>query len=636
LTSSYDASFGRNGGGQINAVLRSGTNDVHGAVFGFLRSGMLDASNHFARLREEDPQYHRSQFGASVGMPLRKDRTFLFADYEGRRVREAITRITNVPTALERQGDFSQSQQVPIDLVTGRPRALAGLYPLPNRNVPGENFISSPSLRDRSDTFDLRFDQHVTPRSELAVRYSFGDRSLFDPFSGPVFALVSGFGTDVPRRAQNVMVSETHIFTPALIAEFRAAHNRVALGSFHENQNRNLNRQVGLPELSLNPRDSGLSFISLPGFSPLGDEFNNPQHSVSETWQGVAHAFWAHGRGLLKFGGEFRALRQSAYRDVLSRGLISFLGISGNPLGDLLQGFPTFTVGARLDNHQNLRSRSYAAYVHDTYRIREGLVLSAGMRYEYAVPPFDARNRANVYDPLAGALVPVGRNGFPRGGYHPDGNNFAPRFGIAWSPRENRTILRAGYGIYYDQSPLAPGEGLYFSAPYFESRTYFSFEGYPLTLSDPFPEDFPVPVPSTALAFQRELRTAYLQHWSFSVQQQIGSERVLELGYVGSKGAKLLSARDINQPRPSPARFNPRPNPAFEDINILESRGNSIYHSLQTRFQQQFHRGLSLLASHTWGKSSFQAPAIRISRRTATIQEPNALAPASTFAIGCL
>jgi hypothetical protein len=254
LTSSYDASFGRNGGGQINAVLRSGTNDVHGAVFGFLRSGMLDASNHFARLREEDPQYHRSQFGASVGMPLRKDRTFLFADYEGRRVREAITRITNVPTALERQGDFSQSQQVPIDLVTGRPfsgnripehrihpvaRALAGLYPLPNRNVPGENFISSPSLRDRSDTFDLRFDQHVTPRSELAVRYSFGDRSLFDPFSGPVFALVSGFGTDVPRRAQNVMVSETHIFTPALIAEFRAAHNRVALGSFHENQNRN-------------------------------------------------------------------------------------------------------------------------------------------------------------------------------------------------------------------------------------------------------------------------------------------------------------------------------------------------------------------------------------------------------------
>lgn len=618
LTNSYDASFGRNAGGQINVVLRSGTNDVHGAVFGFLRNGALDARNHFARSREGDPQYQRSQFGASLGMPLRKDRTFLFGDYEGRRVREAITRITNVPTAAERQGDFSRSRQVPVDLFTGRPfpgdripeqrihpvgRALADLYPLPNRNAPGENFISSPTLRDRSDTFDLRLDQHVTSHSEAAVRYSFGDGSLFDPFSGPTFALVPGFGTNVPRRAQNLMVSETQIFTPTLIADFRGAYNRVAMGSFHQNQGRGLNRQVGLPELSSNPRDSGLSFISLPGFSPLGDEYNNPQHSVSETWQGLAQASWAHDRGILKFGGEFRALRQSAYRDVLSRGLISFLGISGNSLGDLLQGFPTFTVGARLDNPQNLRTRSYAAYLHDTYRIGAGFVLSAGMRYEYTAPPFDAFDRANVYDPFTGVLVPVGRNGFPRGGYHPDRNNFAPRLGIAWSPRDCRTVVRAGYGIYHDQAPLAPGEGLYFSAPYFESKTYFPFEGHPLTLSDPFPSDFPVPVPSTALAFQRDLRAAYMQHWSFSIQQQMGGSRVFEIAYVGSKGTKLLSARDINQPPPSPASYNPRPNPQFDDINILESRGNSIYHSLQTRFQQQFHRGFSLLAAHTWGKS---------------------------------
>jgi len=618
LTNSYDASFGRNGGGQVNVILRSGTNDVHGTVFGFFRNGALDARNSFDRQPDNDPHYRRDQFGASLGLPLRKDRAFLFGDYEGRRVREAIPRIANVPTALERQGDFSRSRQPARDLFTGAPfpgqripaarldaigLALAGLYPLPNRNEPGENFFSSPDLRDRSDTGDVRFDQHLAPRSELAVRYSFGDRGLYDPFSGPAYALVPGFGTNIPRRAQNLMASETHIFTPALIAEFRGAYHRVALGVFHENQGRDLNRQVGLPVLFPRPRDAGLSFISLPGFSPLGDEYNNPQHSVSETWQGLGQASLQHGRGLLKFGGEFRMLRQAAYRDVLSRGMISFLGLSGNPLGDLLQGFPSFSVGARLDNPQNLRSRAWSGFMHDSYRLGASLAVSAGMRYEYSAPPFDALDRASVYDPAAGALRAVGRDGFPRGGYAADRNNFAPRFGLAWSPRDCRTVVRAGYGLYYDLAPLAPGEGLYFNAPYFESKTYFPFQGYPLLLRNPFPADFPVPVPSSALGMPRDLRSAYMQHWSYTIQQQIGGSRVLEIAYVGSKGAKLLSARDLNQARPSAARCNPRPNPRFDDINTLESRGSSIYHSLQTRFQQQFHRGQALLVAHSWGRA---------------------------------
>ncbi len=618
LTNSYDASFGRNAGGQINVVLRSGTNDVRGTIFGYLRNGALDARNHFARSPELDGKYQRNQFGGSLGMPLRKDRTFLFGNYEGRRVREGITRITNVPTLLERQGDFSQSRQAPIDLFTGRPfpgnripeqrlhpvgRAIAALYPLPNRNAPGENFISSPQLRDRSDSFDVRFDHQAAPKSELAARYSFGDRNLYQPFSGPTFALVPGFGTNVPRRAQNLMVSETQIFSPTFIAEFRGALNRVAMGVNHENLGRSLNREVGLPELFSNPRQAGLSFISLPGYSPLGDEYNNPQHSVSDTWQGAGQAFWYHGWGLLKFGGEARWMNQSAYRDVISRGIINFLGISGNSLGDMLQGFPAYSVGAKLDNPQNLRARSYSAYLHDMFRLGAGLVVSAGVRYEYNTPPFDAFDRANVYDPLTRRLAALGQNGFPRGAYVPDRNNFAPRLGIAWSPRECRTVLRAGYGLYYDQAPLAPGEGLYFNAPYFVSKTYFAFEGFPLMLHDPFPANFPIPVPPSALAFQRDLRTGYLQHWSFGVQQQIGSNRVLEIGYVGSKGTKLLSARDINQPRPSTMRLNPRPNPMFDDINMLESRANSNYHALQSSFQQRLQRGVSLLAAYTWGKS---------------------------------
>ena len=215
----------------------------------------------------------------------------------------------------------------------------------------------------------------------------------------------------------------------------------------------------------------------------------------------------------------------------------------------------------------------------------------------------DAFDRANVYDAVSQSLRHVGADGIPRGGYQPDRNNFAPRVGIAWTPGQRRTVLRAGYGIYYDQGSLATGEGLYFNAPYYVSRLYYTSQQYPLSLSNPFPANAPLAQAPTALAFQRDLRSAYTQQWNFSVQQEMGRGRTLEAAYAGSKGTKLLGARDLNQPRPSTQQYNPRPNPAFNDINLLESRGNSNYESLQTRFQQTLQRGLSVLASYTWSKS---------------------------------
>jgi hypothetical protein len=164
-------------------------------------------------------------------------------------------------------------------------------------------------------------------------------------------------------------------------------------------------------------------------------------------------------------------------------------------------------------------------------------------------------------------------------------------------------VVRSGYGIYYDQSALATGEGLYFNAPYFNFQLFFPFGQLPLSLSDPFPANFPIPVPSSALAIQRNLRTAYAQQWNVNLQQELGRDRILEVAYAGSKGTKLLGARDENQPLPSPLQPNPRPVPQFADIDILESRGDSTYHSLQARFQQSLSRGLTALASYTWSKS---------------------------------
>ena len=232
---------------------------------------------------------------------------------------------------------------IPEDRQSAIGRRIAALYPAPNRDDPFQNFVSSPVQRDRNDSFDVRLDHLLSARSDLVFRYSFNDRDLFEPFSGPTFSLVPGYGVNIPRRSQNVMLGETHIFTPAFINEARVAFNRVALGVFQESSGTSVNRAVGLPELSDDPRDFGLSFITVAGFSPLGDECNNPQHSATNTFQFLDTATYVRGGHLMKFGGDIRLVQQNAFRDVQSRGFLTFspfAQITGNALADLLLGLP--------------------------------------------------------------------------------------------------------------------------------------------------------------------------------------------------------------------------------------------------------------------------------------------------------
>src|SRR5262245_19544087 len=448
LTSTYDASFGRNPGAQVNVILNSGSNNFHGSAFEFHRNAALDARNFFAPASEPKPKYIRNQFGGSLGGPINRNRTFFFADYEGTRSREGITRITNVPTTLERAGNFSQSLfGVPTNPFTGMPfdngiipnffinpigRAIAALYPLPNRNVPFQNFVSSPTLRDDNDSFDARVDHKLNDRADLVFRYSFGNRDLFEPFTGPSFALVPGFGDTVNRRSQNAMAALTLVITPNLVNESRVAFSRVA--SSVQQEASVLNSDVGLPTISPRTRDLGLSFITITGFSPLGDEGNNPQNSVTNVYQFLNNSSYVHGNHLIKFGADLRFSQQNAFRDVESRGRLQFspfLTLTNNSLGDLLLGFPLLTSVAHVDNPQQIRTESYNFFINDSYRIRPRLTLNGGLRYEYNSPPVDAQDRATIYDVTTRNLVPVGTNGVPRSGFDPDKNNFAPRVGFA-------------------------------------------------------------------------------------------------------------------------------------------------------------------------------------------------------------
>ncbi len=624
LTSTYDASFGRNAGGQVNVVTHSGTNAVDGTAYGFFRNGGLDAKNYFAPADAADPDYDRQQFGVSVGGPLARDRAFFFVDYEGTRLDEGITRVTNVPTAAERSGDFSQSGFArPVDPFTRQPFAgdrlpfvhpigasIAALYPLPNRAMPLANYVSSPTLHDNGDQFDLRVDHTLSGASRLTGRYSFGDRRLLEPFAGTGFSTVPGFGNEVARRGQNLAVSHTTTLGTTMLNDVRFGYNRVAIGVFPENPAID-NASVGLPALSTAPRDAGMSLISVAGFATLGHEYNNPQESASNTCQIADTLTWMRGAHLLKAGGEYYGIRQSAYRDVQARGFLTFVqqGYTGNALADLLLGLPVLTGGARLDNPQNLRTQSWSGFVHDDWRALPALTVSAGLRYDYVTPPVDKDDRATLYDVTTGQLVPVGSGNVPRGGFETDRNNIAPRLGFAWTlDAAARTVVRGGYGIYYNQGALATSEGLYFNPPYFNLSVLFPVPGFPpLTVDDPFRSDFPFPIPQSATTYQPDLQTPWMEHWNVNVQRQLGATRAIEMAYVGSRGHDLISARDANQPPASPNPVTLRPNPLFSDITLIESRASSKYDALQLKFQQRATRGLSLLAAYTLGKSTDDA-----------------------------
>jgi hypothetical protein len=622
VTSTPDASFGRNAAGQVNVIGKAGGNRLSGTAYEFFRNNALDASNYFAPKTEPDPAYNRHQFGGSFGGPIVRNRTFFFADYEGTRTREGVTMVTNVPTLAERAGDFSRSlfarpidpytQQpfpggrIPADRLSAIGLSIAALYPEPNRAVPYQNYASSPASTDRRDQFDVRVDHATSPSATLTARVSASDRDFFEPFSGTGFAAVPGFGSRVPRRAQNLMVSERRSVSATLFNEVRFGYTRVAASVLQETAT-SLNRQVGLPEMSPDSRDWGLSLITISGFSPLGDEYNNPQDSTTRQIQVAETLTWARGRHLARFGADLRSVAQDGYRDVQARGFLTFsdqVPITTNALADLLLGYPVTTGVAYVDNRQRLRTSSYSAFVQDSIQVAPRLTVSAGLRYEYNSPAVDPDDRAFLYDPGTRSLVRVGTGGVPRGGYVPDRNNWAPRIGAAWDvDARGETVVRGGFGLYYDQSALAPSEGIYFNPPYFDMRLYFPLPGLPLSLSDPFPAQFPIALPASATTYQRDFQTARITQWNVNVQRQLGRSRLVEAAYVGARGRHLLRGRDMNQAAASPNPVNPRPVPQFADITLLESGARSDFESLQLSFTQRLADGVSAIAAYTWSSS---------------------------------
>jgi len=589
-TNSYSAEYGRSAAGQVNVITRSGGNQFHGTAYEYLRNRDLDARNFFDA--QTKPEYIRNQFGAGVGGPVRRDRAFFFANFDALRQRQALTSLATVPTAEQRAS-------VPPALVSAVGAQILNLFPLPNRPGTAGNYLAQPVSRETTSQFNGKFDEYLSGRDLLNVRYSYGTQDLFEPSTG-----VPGFGDYVTNIGHNAMLHYQRVFSPRAVNSLRLGFSQSFRHVNPQNYRVDAGKLWNVNWLNVNPRDLGYPSISVAGFSGVGDSTATPIARTTDTYQvsdGLSLVRGGHG---LKIGGEVRNIRLDATLDYFARGSLTFSGaIAGSGIKDLLMGFPSFGIQSRFDNPQTLRTTAYDGYVQDDWKVRPSLTLNLGLRYEYNTPPTDPANRMSIFDPAAGQVVNVGTNGLSRSGIRPDGNNFAPRMGFAWSPAGD-WVVRGGYGVYYDSGMLVVNSSLYFNPPYFNVYAFFPTQKSLLTLTNPFPTQNGIVPPPSPNTISPDLTTAYLQSWNLNVQRQAGAATVLSLAYGGSKGTHLIRSRDLNQPPPGPGDLAARrPYPGYAGIFYSESGGNSEYQSLEASIDRRLARRFSMLVAYTYSKS---------------------------------
>ncbi|MEK6320856.1 MAG: TonB-dependent receptor [Acidobacteriota bacterium] len=647
-TNAYSAEFGRSSGAVINATIKSGTNSVHGSLYEFLRNDVLDANNFFSNaLGAPKPVRQRNQYGAAVGGPIVKNKTFWFADYEGLREREGVPRVRQVPTATEKAGLFSTSVVDPF--AAGRPafsQNAAGQFVIPSSrwdpvgaaivklipdpNVPGTTiFASTPVTITRQDQFDVRVDHQFASNITFFGRYSFVDTNLFRP--PPLPGLAEGsfndaFGSNL-NRSQGLAFGLTWTFSPALIGDFRFGFARGNYFTNPPNVGIDGAEAVGLKNVPNDPAIvGGVPKVNITGFDAVGRHTSTPQFQTPRSWNPRATFSWNHGLHFIKFGTEFLHVETKINDLNATIGRMNFEGrFTNRAVGDLLLGLPSqlaltsFTV---MDQGQNMQFY----FIQDDYKISPKLTLNIGLRYEFATPPVEKENRFANFDPATG-IDAFATDGdlFERSLIHPDRNNFAPRFGFAWSPT-SRLVIRSAYGVFFTHTVRQGREGLLgFNPPFLvdnllstsvtggaavaSAAPFRLVNGYPSGLLDP--KSLAPTIGRRAQdAFQR---TPYIQQYNFGIQYELMNDLLLDVAYVGNKGTKLNGFRNLNQ-RAVITNANgsqsagARPFPLVGDIQWMENRVGASYNSLQARLEKRFSGGLTGMVSYTWGKALTGSP----------------------------
>jgi hypothetical protein len=608
VQSQGSAEYGRNSGAVVNIVVKSGTNDFHGTLYEFLRNDKLNARNFFETLpgTKKGP-FKNSNYGGAIGGPIKHDRTFLFAAFEGERGRPSSSLAVTVPGAA----DVASARA--SNAAAGRPENALGakiLSLFPQENIPGAktNYAYSlPNIID-SNNFVVKIDHQFSGRFNLSGRYVYGDGNQTFPLNSGQGSQLPSYQTVVPTRVQLAGLNVSQVLTNALINETRVSFMRFA--------------QVFSPlDVAFDPASiglitgakGGLPTIVVGGFESLGAPTNEPRGRVSQAYQVVDALSWTRGSHTWKAGADYRRPMIRSFNDQFARGRLSF-----NTLADLLAGVaaPTGASIARGATRRDTYTNNLGLFLQDDWKVSRRLTLNFGLRHEYTGPLSEKSDRISNFIPSTG-LVRVGQGLDTL--YERDWNNFAPRFGFAFDPRGNgKTVLRGAYGLYYD----APSQDFFLVQSFPNGNVGTNpvpgLGTFTVNFTGPVPfgpgvdifggVNAPVP-PFTVFGVDQHMRTPYVQSYNFNIQQTIVEGTVLQVGYVGSKGTKLFRLRDINQATPGPVESvqQRRPfnglYPQFAGIYQLEASANANYNAFQTVLRRRFSKGLTLYASHVWSHS---------------------------------
>jgi hypothetical protein len=654
ITSNFSAEYGRVGGAVVNAVMRSGTNQIHATLYEFLRNTRLNAVGFFKPVTK--PTMHRNQFGGTVGGPFIKNRLFFFADYEGFRHLQKTFYANTIPNMNDRAGILPVTvvdprtgslypAGTPIPMIPFAKKVLSDLPAVPAGTVRANNYqqlMLNP--RDYADKYDAKIDEQLNPKMTLFVRFSQRkDNQFYSPYvSGPSGGSGNGY---VRSLSQAAALGYTWTVTASQLLEFRMSFTHMLAGKEPPFLGgASMQDLYGIPGLPTFPDlTGGLNTQNITGFGTgiIGRQATNPQFQNPTTWNPKVNYAWMKGRHALKMGGEIHLIHTQVMDINPVYGLLGYAGSFSKPtcaqlgqpstcavpndaasynLADFMFGLPNqiqlanWLVG-------NYRQRDYFLYLQDDFKVSAKLTLNLGLRWEFATPRWDRDNVLSNYDPVSNKMI-LARDGglYDRTLVDPDYRDWAPRLGIAYSVNP-KTVFRGGYGIsYVHLNRLGSADELGINGPQVNIATInqsipaggavpSSF----LTTQNAFPAGLASPasfnpVNANVAYIPRDTRWPYVQTWFASIQRELHKKWVVELGYTGSHSLRVPILSDYNaalpnQPGQSLGTQARRPNQAFGAITWVYPAGQSSYNGVSVRVEHRFASGLYFLNSFTWSKA---------------------------------
>ncbi|MFN0171750.1 MAG: TonB-dependent receptor [Bryobacteraceae bacterium] len=654
------AEFGQTTAGTISAITKSGTNDFRGTLWEFLRNDKLDARSFFDAKK---PVRRRNQYGFVLGGPVLipkayngKNRSFFFVSYEGTRLRSATTAFGTVPTEAMKQGDFggavpggqlydpfslgadglrtpfagnlipqSRRNATSAQLLQFYPAAnLPTTSPDPNRVI--NNYTKQLVQAQDVDQILVRIDHSLSANDRLFGRFSYADDFA------PNFGLLPFADTSVRTNARSGAVGYTHVFGPSMVNELKLAYlrRRPTLSPESLFTQRDFNQRFGFQS-----REPGVPPINVTGFSSLGSGvqlFDLPLNDYG-VYESLSHI---RGRHNLKFGFQYsRVSMNNAFADIGGGGR-SFNGnftrqigtpnnaLEGRGFADFLMGVASSVGGLNVDtsaDRHRPRFSFYSAYAQDDWKVTNNLTLNIGVRYDLFLPPYTTNGRSSSwFDFATGELVypsnaPVtfpqpwpGRKTSGKRLTSTDYTDLAGRFGFAYRVGgNNKTVVRGGYGIYYDPGVLNVAFNNSQAPPFFKTTSLSTNpdERNPANFlsitRDVAPANVPLALPVTFKSYMEDTQSGMMQQWSLSIERQFGDSLVAGVAYVGWKADHFLWDNVINFPPPGPG--NPqdrRPYRAFGSNVVQMSNGSSNMEALQAKLEKRFSHGLSFLSGFSW------------------------------------